>query len=286
MLSAWSLSPVGLVAICALIAHEVGSARLRARSTVPRPQRALRAWCFRGGVAVVVVCSVTPLAHEATRVLWLHMVDHVVLMFFAPAALVAGGPVVPLCWSLPPPARRRALRGLMWSGPGRGLRAAWGFAARPPVAFCLLNATMVLWHLPRLLDAALSTWLVRDLAMEPSFVVVGILFWRSILSSHPYPPLARLRTQAVMVVGTNLVMLVLAMSLAIFTTHAWYTVPGSEHLSVAAAFSAQQLAAGVLWICGDFWAGPALVLIVVRLIRRDGSLFDAFERELSARAAA
>ena len=89
-----------------------------------------------------------------------------------------------------------------------------------------------------------------------------------------------------MVVGTNLIMLVLAMSMAIFTTHAWYTVPGAEHLSATTAFAAQQRAAGVLWICGDFWAGPALVLIVVRLVRRDGSLLDALDRELSARATA
>lgn len=285
MLTHWYLSPVGVLSLCALVAHEAGSARLRDRSQRRRPKRTRRAWCFRAGIALVLVFSVTPVTYEGTRVLWVHMVGHVVLMFFAPAALVAGGPVVPLCWSLPVEARRAALRRLRFSGSGRALRATWRFAGRPAVAFCALNAVMVLWHVPRLLDTALSNWAVREFAMEPSFVLVGIVFWRSILSSHPFGPRARLRTEAAMVVGTNLVMLALAMAMAIFSARAWYSVPGAGHVTADAAFSAQQLAAGVLWICGDFWAGPALVLVLFRLVRRDGSLLDSLDRELDARAA-
>jgi cytochrome c oxidase assembly factor CtaG len=284
VLSHWSLSPLGVVAVAVLLAHEAGAARLAARSAARRPRRALRAWCFRAGVLCVLAVTVTPAAYEGTRLLWVHMVDHVVLMFFAPAALVAGGPVVPLAWALPVGARRRALRWLRFSGPGAALRALWGLLTRPAVAFVLVNAAMVVWHLPRVLDVALSTPAVRELAMEPSFLLAGLCFWRSLVPSHPYAPRARLRTAAVLVVGTNLVMLALAISMAIFTAHAWYSVPGHAHQGAHAAFAAQQLAAGVLWICGDFWAGPALVLIAVQLVRRDGSLLDALDRELTARA--
>jgi len=49
-------------------------------------------------------------------------------------------------------------------------------------------------------------------------------------------------------------------------------------LSPAVAFHQQQLAAAILWICGDFWAVPCLVLIVRRLVLRDGSILGALER--------
>ena len=94
-----------------------------------------------------------------------------------------------------------------------------------------------------------------------------------------------------MVVATMFEMLILAMSMSIFTKASWYDVmtPGPRHALHArhgharspAAFHQQQFAAGILWICGDFWAVPILVMIARRLARRDGSLFAVLERQSS-----
>jgi len=54
---------------------------------------------------------------------------------------------------------------------------------------------------------------------------------------------------------------------------------GAMGVSAATAFHRQQLAAGLLWICGDFWGVPCLVLIVRRLSKRDGSIFGVLERQ-------
>jgi hypothetical protein len=51
--------------------------------------------------------------------------------------------------------------------------------------------------------------------------------------------------------------------------------------SALVAFHQQQLAAGILWICGDFWAVPILVMIARQLVRRDGSLFAVLDRQSS-----
>jgi hypothetical protein len=93
-----------------------------------------------------------------------------------------------------------------------------------------------------------------------------------------------------MVLVTTCEMLVMAMSMSIVTRAAWYSVmyapaivmPGMDMtepaVSVSQGFHQQQLAVAILWICGDFWAVPHLVLIIRRLVMRDGSLFAALER--------
>ena len=82
--------------------------------------------------------------------------------------------------------------------------------------------------------------------------------------------MSQLRQQLIMVVATMFEMLILAMSMSIFTTSSWYSVmipghgmavhAGYGERRLSAAFHQQQLAAGILWICGDFWAVPILVI--------------------------
>jgi hypothetical protein len=80
------------------------------------------------------------------------------------------------------------------------------------------------------------------------------------------------------------------MSMSIFTKTSWYDVMVPGHgmpympgmaTTVSAAFHQQQLAAAILWICGDFWAVPLLVVIARRVVTRDGSLFAALDRQSS-----
>ena len=85
--------------------------------------------------------------------------------------------------------------------------------------------------------------------------------------------------QVAAVVITAFEMLVLAMAMAIFTKTPWY----SMHVVMdgpAAALRDQRWAAGILWICGDFWAVPALVLIAYRVFGAKGSVAASFERAL------
>ena len=74
-------------------------------------------------------------------------------------------------------------------------------------------------------------------------------------------------------------MLILAMSMSIFTKTAWYQMSDAMG-PMTMSFSSQQLAAAILWICGDFWGVPLVVVIFRRLIDRDGSLLAALDRRV------
>jgi cytochrome c oxidase assembly factor CtaG len=115
--------------------------------------------------------------------------------------------------------------------------------------------------------------------MAPSFVMVGLLFWRVILPSGPWPARGSTRVQIGAIVVTAFEMLVLAMAMSIFTKGPWYSMNVVMEGTVA-ALRDQRWAAGILWVCGDFWAVPALVLIAMRISSASGGVSASFERVL------
>jgi hypothetical protein len=85
--------------------------------------------------------------------------------------------------------------------------------------------------------------------------------------------------QLVAIAVTAFEMLVLAMAMAIFTKSPWYSMNVLMNGS-AAALRDQRWAAGILWVCGDFWAVPGIVLVAYRLNLTEGGVSASFERAL------
>ncbi len=277
----WAFDPFMVVVAVLVVWHETGLARLARRSRSDRTrQRRRRSWLFYGGLAVLLASVQSPLDYWAGRYFFVHMISHLLLMFAAPTLVVAGAPWQPLLDGLPGRAGQAVTRGALRGGWARPLRAAGAFCLRPWVSVGLFSTVMVAWHVPALFDLAETNEAVHIWLMHGSFFAAGVLFWLQFIPSPPFRRRMPDVSQAAALVATNLVMVVLAMAISIFTQVSWYRVYGHVPGVSMPALADQQIGAAILWVCGDFWAIPALVAVVHRIIRADGGVGTAIEKIL------
>src|SRR5271165_197079 len=281
ILDNWSFDPFLIVAIIVVVWHEIGLHRLASRSRPERTrQRRIRSLWFYLGLAVLLVAVESPLDYWADSYFTVHMVQHLLLMFAAPSLVVAGAPWQPLLDALPGRSGRSVTRSVMTDGWSRPLRAAGSFFLRPWVAVFLFNFVMVAWHVPALFDLAQSNSAIHIWLMHGSFFAAGVLFWLQFIPSPPFRGQLPLLGRVAALLTTNVVMIMLAMSLSIFVNHSIYSAYAHVPGVTLAPFADQQIGAAILWVCGDFWAMPTMIITIRKLIGDEGGVGTAMERFL------
>jgi cytochrome c oxidase assembly factor CtaG len=212
------------------------------------------------------------------------MIQHLLLMFAAPVLIVAGAPWQPLLDGLPGRLGREATRQVLAGGWSVPVRWIGGFFLKPWVAVITFNVTMVFWHLPGPYDLAERNQAVHIWLMHGSFFVAGVLFWLQFIPSPPFRiRFSRVAQMAALLI-TNVEMWMLAMSMSILASTSWYSVYSHVPGVTLSPFADQQIGAGILWVCGDFWAIPTMVYVVRRIIAEDGDIGSAVDRILGRRS--
>jgi putative membrane protein len=277
----WSFDPFLILVLILVGWHEVGLARLARRS---RPERAgerrRRSLFFYGGLAVLLLAVESPIDYWSDRYFFVHMIQHLLLMFAAPVLVVAGAPWQPLLDGLPWRWGKDATREVLTGGWARPIRWAGAFFLRPWVAIVTFNVVMVFWHLPGPYDLAYRNQAVQIWLMHGSFFVAGVLFWLQFIPSAPFRIKLSRVAQMAALLFTNVDMWVLAMSMSILARSSWYSVYNHIPGVTLAPFADQQIGAAILWVCGDFWAIPAMVYVVRKLISEDGDIGSAVDKIL------
>src|ERR1700746_4030781 len=179
-------------------------ARLARRSRPERTrQRRLRSLWFYAGLAVLLVAVVSPLDYWADDYFFVHMLQHLLLMFAAPTLVVAGAPWQPLLDGLPGRTGQAVTRGTLRGTWSRPLRAAGAFLLRPWVSVTLFNAVMIFWHVPAPFDLAADNQAVHIWLMHGSFFAAGVLFWLQFIPSPPFRRRMPLLSQAAALLITH-----------------------------------------------------------------------------------
>ncbi len=240
----WASSPVLLIlTIFAALVYLRGWLQLR--STSFKAVEAWRAGSFVLGLFSIWVALASPIAIWDQALLTGHMIEHLLLMTFAPPLILLGEPVMLLLRGLSPRFVRSIINPIFRWRPvrelGRGL-------AQPAVCWLAAVAALVIWHVPAAFTLGVQSdaWHVVEHA---SFLVTGLLFWWPVV--QPWPSVSRRSDWSIVLYlfFATLPCDVLS-GFLVFSERVAYPVylstSGQSSLSVLAD---QQCAGALMWTC-------------------------------------
>jgi cytochrome c oxidase assembly factor CtaG len=225
-----------------------------------------RATSFFLGLFSVWTALGSPLAAFDEQLLTVHMVQHLLLMTFAPALLLMGAPVMPLLHGLPQYFVQAVLGPIFRWPPVQRI----GRIISQP-AFCWLAsaAALVGWHVPAAFTLALQSeaWHVAEHA---SFLAAGFLFWWPVL--QPWPSVAVWpRWSILLYLFLATLPCDILSAFLVFCDRVIYTpYLSAPRLFGFSALEDQQCAAALMWTCVTIvYLVPAAILTIRLLSGRD-----------------
>ncbi len=214
---------------------------------------------FLGAIFTLLLASSAPIDILSSRLLWVHMIQHLLLLVVMAPLLVAAAPLLPLWLGLPSWVRRLVKR----LKAGRAFYRVGQWLRQPAFSCGLLIIGTWAWHWPALYDLALTNAAIHDWCEHSTFLAVSVLFWTQVIPSPPMRPrlgyLGRMGCVGI-AIAQNVVLAVL-LGFAQVPLYAPYA-----HLATGlgglSALQDQQLGAGIMWTFGDLPFGIALSILL------------------------
>jgi putative membrane protein len=245
----WTGDPALAWVVCAGWLYWLGG-RHNERRRSPAAGR-WRTTSFVAGLATIVVALNSPIHDLADKLLWVHMVQHILLVLVAPPLLALARPWNRMWHGLPLGFRRRSARVVTQSPRLAPIRRTAHILGDPVPSWLLFNVTFLAWHLPAAYDATLHSPLVHALE-HATFFGTGLVFWTRVIDSPPWRSTLSDVGRAIYV-GLALVvswMLAVVLALATSPLYAPYAAEPSRPGGIS-ALADQHLAAGMMWVPGS-----------------------------------
>src|SRR5580700_10216983 len=174
-----SSSPTILVALVLMSFLYVCGWR-RVRRASPSAIPGWRLASFLLGVSLVWAALGSPLVAYDHDLLTVHMIQHLLLMTFAPALILLGGPLLAFWYGVP--RFGKIVLGPLFRRPfaeriGRTL-------SRPVLCWTVSAVALVGWHLPALFTLGMRSE-VWHCVEQASFLGTGFLFWLPVIQPWP-----------------------------------------------------------------------------------------------------
>ncbi|MBN9623535.1 MAG: cytochrome c oxidase assembly protein, partial [Actinobacteria bacterium] len=188
-----------------------------------------RQFCFAAGMIVIAAAIASPVEEESKKLVFAHMIQHLLLADIASLLIVLGftGPL---------------LQPLLSFRAGRPLRRL----THPVVAISIFTANLYIWHAPPLYDAVLHSESLHVLE-HLLFIGTGILLWMPLFGPLPKPQWFGKAAHVLYTVGIWLPAMVLA-NVLMWADVVFYP-----------AYSATSIAAGIEPIADQSTAGAILM---------------------------
>jgi putative membrane protein len=220
---------------------------------------------FLLGLAIIWLAIASPLDGFADVLLSAHMVEHLLLMSFAPPLLLLGYPVVPLLRGLPRGATVRLLGPLIGI---KMLRHLGHILITPLVAWLAMNLVFLGWHVPAAYDFALEHERWHEFE-HLCFLGTSILFWWPVI--RPWPTLENYAGWLLLfyLVMADIVNTVLSAFLAFCDRPVYpYYLREANPFNIS-PLSDQRAGAVVMWVIGSLVFLIPAVVLTVRLLQRN-----------------
>ena len=217
---------------------------------------------FLGAIFVILLGDSTPIDVLSGRLLWVHMIQHLLILVVMAPLLVAAAPLLPLWLGLPRWARRLVRASSMLKA-GSAFHRMGHWLRQPAISCVLLIAGTWVWHLPALYDLALTNAAIHDWCEHATFLAVSALFWTQVIPSPPLRPrlgyLGRAGCVGIAIIQNVVLAVLIGFSqVPLYAPYA-HLVLGTGGLT---ALQDQQLGAGIMWVFGDL---PLVIAFAILL---------------------
>jgi putative membrane protein len=274
----WSIEPAVLLPlVAALVVWLRLTGRVnRAHPANPVPRR--RTVAFLGGLAAVAIALMSGIDTYDTTLFSVHMVQHILLTLVAAPLIALGAPITLLLRAATPNVRRRVILPILHS---RVMR----IVSFPVVSWILFAVVMWGTHFSPLFDASLENPIIHDLE-HALYLVAGLLFWWPAVGLDPSPwrmphPVRAMYVFLQMPQNTFLAVTILNSSAVLYNHYATLVRTWGP-----SALEDQQIAGGVMWICGDILFLTAMAAILAGWMAHEKIETAAVDRRLDAERAA
>ena len=231
--------------------------RLMSPTAIP----AWRAASYFLGLFLVWAACGSSLAAYDHSLLTVHMINHLLLMTFAPALILLGEPVRTFWIGMPLFARRVFRRVLRRSPLSRIAR----MVTRPALCWTLSALTLLAWHLPALFTLAMrsESWHIVE---QISFFSAGLLFWWPVIQPWPSASTGSRWSILLYLFLATLPCDILSGFLVFSDRVAYPVYFSTPRLFGFSVLEDQQCAAALMWTCVTLIYLVAAAIISLRLL--------------------
>lgn len=211
-----------------------------------------RVWLFGAGVFVAMIALLSPIDRGGDEYLFsIHMLQHLLLMMVAPPLVLLG-----IAGMRQPPSQRF-----------RFVRRVWWAITRPWTALVVFNVVMLVWHIPSLYNATLTTEPIH-VVEHLSFIAAGVVFWWPIVdpvrgtSTRTVTPLTKIAALVISGIPPTVLGLIFALSPLAFYD---FYIHAPRLWGISPVFD-QQIGGVLMLGLGNIIYFVAIVIVFMRLL--------------------